>query len=52
MEEVELIKEDTPFMLFDDVSWIQFSRYSLSLCASFLLERMESWGGPRRNLGM
>lgn len=52
MKEEELIKEDMPFMLFDDVSWIQFSRYSLSLCASFLLERMESWAEPRGNLGM
>lgn len=51
MEEVELIEEDTLFMLFDDVGWIQFSGYLLSLCASFLLERMESWAEPRRNLG-
>lgn len=43
MEEVELIKEDMPF---DDVSWVQFSRYLLSLCASFLLERWNP--GPSR----
>lgn len=43
VEEVELIKED---MLLDDVSWVQFSRYLLSLCASFLLERWNP--GPSR----
>lgn len=34
---------------FDDVSLIQFSRYLLNLCVSFLLERMESQAGQRRD---
>lgn len=48
----ELLKENMLFMVFGDVTLIQFSRYLLSLYVSFLLKRIESWAGQRRSMGM
>lgn len=48
----ELLKEDVLFMVFVDVTLIRFSRYSLNLSMSFLLGRIKSWAGQRRNMGM
>lgn len=47
----ELLKEDMLFMMFD-ATLIQFSRYLLTLCVSFPLERIESQAGQRRNMGI
>lgn len=48
----ELLKENMLFVVFGDVTLVQFSRYLLSLYRSFLLGRVESWAGQRRSMGM
>lgn len=48
----EPLKESMLFVVFGDVTLVQFSKYLLSLYRSFLLGRIESWAGQRRSMGM